>query len=131
MAEATFTFPRGFLWGTATSAHQVEGHNTNNNWFTWEQDGHINDGSISGAACGWWGGRWREDFDRAAETGQNAHRLSIEWSRIQPTPDRWDEDALDKYRQMVRGAKERGITPMVTLHHFTDPIWLTEMGGWI
>lgn len=130
MAEARFTFPRGFLWGTATSAHQVEGHNTNNNWHVWEQDGHINDGSISGDACGWWTGRWREDFDRAAETGQNAHRLSIEWSRIQPTPDRWDEDALDNYRQMVRGAKERGITPMVTLHHFTDPIWLAEMGGW-
>ena len=83
-----------------------------------------------GAACDWWGGRWKEDFDRAAETGQNAHRLSIEWSRIQPAPDRWDEDALDHYRTMMRGTVERGMMPMVTLHHFSDPIWLYEQGGW-
>ncbi len=130
MAEATFLFPSNFLWGTATSSHQVEGQNTNNNWYAWEEKDHIIDGSRSGLACDWWGGRWREDFDRASETGQNTHRLSIEWSRIQPTPDRWDDDALDHYRQMVRGAKDRGLTPMVTLHHFTDPLWLTEMGGW-
>jgi len=130
MAEATFTFPRNFLWGTATASHQVEGNNTNNNWFAWEQGGHIQDGHRSGLACDWWGGRWREDFDRAAETGQKAHRLSVEWSRIQPAPDRWDEDALDHYRDMVRGLRERGLTPMVTLHHFTDPLWLSEKGGW-
>ena len=131
MPQATFHFPRGFLWGTATAAHQVEGGNTNNNWWAWEQEpGHIHNGERSGQACDWWGGRWREDFDRAAETGQNAHRLSVEWSRIQPAPDRWDEHALDRYREMVRGLSERGMTPMVTLHHFTDPIWLAEMGGW-
>lgn len=130
MAEATFHFPRGFLWGTATSSHQVEGNNTNNNWYLWEQEGHIVDGQHSGKACDWWAGRWREDFDRAVEDSQNAHRLSIEWSRVQPKPNRWDESALDHYRQMVRGLHERGLTPMVTLHHFTDPIWLAEMGGW-
>jgi beta-glucosidase len=130
MAEATFNIPKTFLWGTATASHQVEGKNTNNNWYRWEQEGHILDGSQSGLACDWWGGRWREDFDRAAETGQGAHRLSIEWSRIQPDPDRWDESALDHYRQIVRGAKERGLIPMVTLHHFTDPIWLADLGGW-
>ena len=93
MAEATIHFPRGFLWGTATAAHQVEGNNTNNNWWKWEQEGHT-DGSAA-VAADWWGGRWREDFDRAAETGQNAHRMSVEWSRIQPTPDTWDEEALE------------------------------------
>ena len=128
MPQATYHFPRGFLWGTATAAHQVEGNNTNNQWWKWEQDGHT-DGK-SGLACDWWGGRWREDFDRAAETGQNAHRFSVEWSRIQPAPDKWDEDALDKYRLMLRGLHERGMTAMVTLHHFTDPLWLTERGGW-
>lgn len=109
----------------------MEGNNTNNNWWAWEQQpGRIIHGDQSGLACDWWGGRWKEDFDRAAETGQNAHRLSVEWSRIQPAPDRWDEDALDYYRQMVRGAVERGLTPMVTLHHYTNPLWLTERGGW-
>ena len=129
--EGTYHFPKGFLWGTATAAHQVEGQNTNNNWYAWEnQPGHILEGQKAGLACDWWGGRWKEDFDRAAETGQNAHRMSIEWSRIQPTPDRWDEDALDYYRQMLRGLVDRNITPMVTLHHFTDPLWLGEMDGW-
>jgi beta-glucosidase len=131
MPQATFHFPRGFLWGTATASHQVEGNNTNNNWWAWEQEpGRILQGHKSGLACDWWGGRWREDLDRAAEGRQNAHRLSIEWSRIQPAPDRWDEDALDRYREIMRGLHERGMIPMVTLHHFTDPLWLTEMGGW-
>jgi len=128
MPQAAYHFPRGFLWGTATAAHQVEGNNTNNQWWKWEQDGHT-DGT-SGLACDWWGGRWKEDFDRAAEAGQNAHRFSVEWSRIQPTPDTWDENALEHYRVMLRGLKERGMTPMVTLHHYSDPIWLSEFGGW-
>lgn len=128
MPQATFHFPRGFLWGTATAAHQVEGNNTNNQWWKWEEDGHTN--GRSGLACDWWGGRWKEDFDRAAEAGQNAHRFSVEWSRIQPAPDRWDEDALEHYRLMLRGLRDRGMTALVTLHHFTDPLWLTEMGGW-
>jgi len=131
MAEATFYFPRGFLWGTATSSYQVEGNNRNTCWWAWEQEsGRIKQGHKSGLACDWWGGRWREDFDRAAEGHQNAHRLSIEWGRVQIKPDRWDEDALDRYRQILRGLHERGMTPMVTLHHFNDPIWLMEQGGW-
>ncbi len=128
MLQATYHFPRGFLWGTATAAHQVEGNNVNNQWWKWEQEGHTN--GVSGRACDWWGGRWREDFDRAAEGGQNAHRLSVEWSRIQPAPDRWDEEALERYRTMLRGLHERGMIPLVTLHHFTDPLWLSERGGW-
>lgn len=131
MIDATFNFPRGFLWGTATASHQVEGNNQNNNWYVWEQgEGNILNGDKSGLACDWWNGRWREDFDRAAESGQNAHRLSIEWSRVQPSPDRWDETAFDRYLDMIRGLHERNITPMVTLHHFSDPLWLSEQGGW-
>jgi beta-glucosidase len=129
--QATYHFPTGFLWGTATSSHQVEGGNNNNNWAGWERDaGHIHAGQRAGLASDWWGGRWKEDFDRAADTGQNAHRFSIEWSRIQPTPDHWDESALDRYREMARGLERRGMLPLVTLHHFTDPLWLSERGGW-
>ncbi len=132
MPAATYHFPNGFLWGTATAAHQVEGQNTNNTWYAWETDpaGRILNGDRSGLACDWWGGRWKEDFDRAAETGQNTHRLSVEWSRIQPTPDTWDERALDYYLTMLRGMAERNLTPMITLHHFSDPLWLAERGGW-
>ena len=128
MPSASFHFPKGFLWGTATAAHQVEGNNTNNNWWKWEQEGHTV--HKSGLACDWWGGRWKEDLNRAAVSGQNAHRLSVEWSRIQPTPDRWDEAALEHYRAILRGLRDRNMTAMVTLHHFTDPLWLSEMGGW-
>jgi beta-glucosidase len=128
VVQAAYHFPRGFLWGTATAAHQVEGNNTNNQWWMWEQTGHTK--GTSGLAADWWGGRWKEDLDRAAEGGQNAHRFSVEWSRIQPTPDTWDEDALERYRNMMRGMRDRAITPMVTLHHFSDPMWFYEMDAW-
>ena len=131
MPQAKFSFPPGFLWGTATASHQVEGGNTNNNWSVWEKaDGKIINGHTAGLACDWWGGRWKQDFDRAAETGQNAHRLSLEWSRIQPTPEHWDETALDYYREIIRGLHSRKMTPLVTLHHFSDPLWLMDRGGW-
>ncbi|HUV15709.1 MAG TPA: family 1 glycosylhydrolase [Pelolinea sp.] len=131
MPEATYFFPEGFLWGTATAAHQVEGDNTNNNWYAWENEsGHIYQNQKSGLACDWWGGRWREDLENAARDGQNAHRFSIEWSRVQPAPDKWDDGALDFYRQMLKGMRELGLTPVVTLHHFSDPLWIYEMGGW-
>ncbi len=131
MPQALYSFIPGFLWGSATAAHQVEGNNTNNTWWAWEQQpGRIINGDKSGLACDWWSGRWKQDFDRAAETGQNAHRLSVEWSRIQPEAERWDDDALDYYRQILRGAVERGLTPMITLHHFSDPLWLAERGAW-
>ncbi|HOE71145.1 MAG TPA: family 1 glycosylhydrolase [Brevefilum sp.] len=131
MAKGTYYFTKDFMWGTATAAHQVEGHNTNNTWFAWEQEeGRILNRDRSGLACDWWGGRWREDFDRAQASAQNAHRLSIEWSRIQPAPDRWDENALDRYREMLIGLQDRKMMPMVTLHHFSEPLWVAEMGGW-
>ena len=132
MIHAAHHFPRRFLWGTATSSHQVEGQNTGNDWWAWEQEpGRILEGGRSGDACGWWAGRWAEDLDRAAEDGQNAHRLSIEWSRIEPKPGVWDRDALDHYVTIIRGALDRGLMPMVTLHHFTNPAWFAESGGWL
>lgn len=131
MVTATFHFPKGFSWGTATAAYQVEGNNTNSQWWLWEQKpGNILNDHKSGFACDWWGGRWREDLDRAAETHQNAHRMSVEWSRIQPTPDRWDEAAIEHYREIIQGMVQRGLTPTVTLHHFSDPIWLADQGSW-
>src|SRR2546426_149392 len=106
-------FPPGFLWGTATSAHQVEGQNTNNQWWDWEQQpGRIGQGARSGDACG--GGRDAEgDLDRAAALGHNAHRLSIEWSRIEPREGYFDDSAIERYRELLQAMRRRGITPMV------------------
>ncbi|MBN1887913.1 MAG: glycoside hydrolase family 1 protein [Thermoflexales bacterium] len=130
MPHATFHFPRDFRWGCATSAHQVEGDNVNNDWWLWEQvEGHIRAGHQSGQACDWWRDAGR-DFDLAAGMHHNAHRLSIEWSRVEPSDGQWDDAALDRYRAMLEGLRQRGIEPMVTLHHFTTPLWLVEQGGW-
>lgn len=128
-AESLNRFPDDFLWGTATAAHQVESQNFNNDWWAWEQAGHIADGGSSHPANNWWS-RAEDDFDRAAALGQTAHRLSVEWSRIEPVAGAWDETAVARYREILLALRERGITPMVTLHHFTTPLWLVEKGGW-
>jgi beta-glucosidase len=124
-------FPPGFLWGTASSSHQHEGQNTNNQWWAWEQQpGRIWHGDKSGDACGW----WRDiepDLDRAAALGLNAHRLSIEWSRIEPQDGVFDPHAIARYREMLLSLRRRGLTPMVTLHHFTNPLWIEARGGWL
>jgi beta-glucosidase len=128
--QATFHFPADFRWGVATAAHQVEGDNTNNDWWLWEQEeGHIKDGRRSGKACEWWKST-DADFDRAAEIGLNAMRLSVDWSRVEPSPGEYDDAALARYREMLQGLRARNIEPMVTLHHFANPQWLAEQGGW-
>ncbi|MBZ0300253.1 MAG: glycoside hydrolase family 1 protein [Anaerolineae bacterium] len=124
------TFPAGFLWGVATSSHQNEGNNHNNDFWAWEQiPGHVADHSTSGLVADWWRSA-EADFDRAADLGLNTLRLSVEWSRLEPQPGVWDSAAFDRYRVMLHGLHERGIRPMVTLHHFSNPVWLAERGGW-
>ncbi len=123
-------FPADFRWGTATSAHQVEGNNTHNQWWAFEQiPGAIWHGDRSGWACDWWR-HVESDLDRMATLHQNAHRLSVEWSRIEPEPGRFDHSALDRYREILGGLQDRGMEPLVTLHHFTNPLWLERRGGW-
>lgn len=128
MAKATMYFPANFRWGTATSSHQVEGQNENNDWWAFEQQpGAVMERIGSGTACNWWEDA-EADLDRAAEMGTNAHRLSLEWSRIEPEPSVFDSDALARYREILQAMHERGIEPMVTLHHFSNPLWLIEKG---
>jgi beta-glucosidase len=122
-------FPEGFLWGAATSAHQVEGGNTNNDWWAFEQAGKIRCGEVSGDACDHYR-RFASDFDIARDLGHNAHRLSVEWSRVEPQPGVYDEAELAHYEAVIDALLERGIAPCVTLHHFTSPVWLAARGGW-
>ena len=130
MAQPRLEFPRGFLWGTATAAHQVEGNNTNNDWWQFEmRPGAIWHGDRSGLACNWWADV-EADFDLMAAMGHNTHRLSVEWSRIEPEEGRYDPAAICRYREMLTGLRQRGIEPMVTLFHFTTPLWLARQGGW-
>ena len=128
--QATFHFPADFKWGVATSAHQVEGENIYNDWWAWEQaSDHIKEGHTSGLACNWWENA-EGDFDWAAQMGLNSLRLSVEWSRVEPRPGVFDDSALGRYVEMLQALRGRNIEPMVTLHHFSNPRWLAEQGGW-
>ncbi len=125
-------FPPDFLWGTATSSHQVEGDNVNSDWWAWEQEpGRIYDGSRSGKAAGWWDGSAESDLAQAAHMGQNAHRMSLEWSRLEPAPGQFDLAAFARYREILHAAREHGMRTMVTLHHFTLPQWAASEGSWL
>ena len=120
--------PHGFLLGCATAGHQVEGGCVDD-WSAFErQPGRIRDGLTSGAACDHWN-RWREDLDQLAAHGHSAHRFSVEWSRIEPLPGRFDHDALLHYRDVARHCRALGMEPVVTLHHFALPLWLADRGG--
>jgi beta-glucosidase len=122
-----FRFPEGFLFGAATSAHQVEGNCTNNDWWDWEQQGRVPD--RSGIACDHYR-RFRDDFDLAHALGHNTHRFSIEWSRIEPEEGSFSSEAIAHYRAVLEALHARGIEPILTLHHFTLPLWLARKGGW-
>jgi beta-glucosidase len=123
-------FPDGFLWGAATSAHQVEGGNRLNDWWRFEQQpGKIHGGDVSGAACRHYE-RFDADFALAAADGHNVHRLSLEWSRLEPERGRHDGAAVAHYHDVFASLRRRGLTPLVTLHHFTNPLWIADRGGW-
>lgn len=118
-------FPDGFLWGAATAAHQVEGNNTNNDFWQLEQAavGYMD---YSGDAVDSYH-RYREDMTLLRDAGLNSYRFSLEWSRIEPVDGKFSRAELAHYRRMIETALDLGITPLVSLHHFTHPAWL---GGW-
>ena len=148
-------FPEGFLWGAATAAHQVEG-GQHNDWSAWEPSvadelaagaakrlrGNLvpdwpgmekvagdPQGYISGTAADHYN-RYVEDLDLLQSIGCNAYRFSVEWSRIEPKPGQYDQAALDHYKRVVSELRKRRMTPLVTLHHFSNPDWLENLGGW-
>jgi beta-glucosidase len=122
-------FPAAFLLGCATSSHQVEGGNDANDWWAWEAEpGRIVGEERSGDACAWWSGYAEADLTRAAELGQNAHRLSLEWSRLEPEPGRYDAAAFDRYALLLAHLRRLDMHAMVTLHHFALPRWVGGAG---
>jgi beta-glucosidase len=123
------SFPPGFLWGTATAAHQVEGGNWNNDWWAWEHTPGSPCQEPSGDACDQYR-RYRDDLDLLARLGFRAYRFSLEWSRIEPEDGEISRAALEHYRRVCAACRERGIEPILTFHHFTTPRWLAARGGW-
>jgi beta-glucosidase len=129
-AEMTtpLAFPPDLLWGTAVSAHQIEGGNTNNDWWAFEHAPDSGCAESSGDACDSFH-RFGDDLDLVAGMGLNAYRFSLEWSRIEPAEGEYSVAALDHYRRLCDAARERGVVPVVTFHHFTLPLWLSDRGG--
>jgi len=126
---ATIEFPPGFLWGTATAAHQVEGGNWNNDWWEWEHRPDTPCAEPSGDACDQWH-RYPDDIAMLAALGFGVYRFSVEWSRIEPEEGEWSRATLDHYRRVCATCREHGVSPVVTFHHFTSPRWLAARGGW-
>lgn len=152
MTERKNSFPKHFLWGAATAAHQVEG-NTHNQWTVWElenakakaaqADYHVHDypnwekmkaeakdpyNYVSDGLADHYT-RYKEDFDLLQKMNMNAYRFSIEWSRVEPQEGAWDAEAITHYKEYIADIKRRDIEPIMTLQHFTLPVWFAEKGG--
>lgn len=151
MQKGVYKFPCGFLWGAATSAHQVEGGNLNN-WSEWEKEQAPRlaraaergwtasqrekfpemlkpENYISGVTADHYC-RFEEDFVFAKSLDQNAHRFSLEWSRLEPEKGRFDQAAIDHYSEVLDSLRQKGLEPFVTINHWTLPLWLSRAGGW-
>lgn len=135
-------FPNGFLWGTSTAAHQIEGKNINSDWWEWEQSKDYKSGrnkktgevmetptEPSGIACDSYH-RYEEDFDLAKSMHNNAIRFSVEWARLEPKEGEFSKKEFDHYKAMIKAANDRGFKVFLTLHHFTNPQWFFNKGGW-
>ena len=123
------TFPKGFLIGASTAAHQVEGNNIHSDYWTME---HMRSTSFlepSLDAVDHYN-RYEEDITLLKNAGLNAYRFSIEWARIEPRCGEFDEGEVGHYEKMIDFCRTIGVEPIVTLHHFTSPKWLIEKGGW-
>ena len=128
-APVSVKFPKGFLWGSATSAHQVEGNNVNSDMWMLEHLPGTIFAEPSGDASDQYH-RYREDIALLAKLGQNAYRFSIEWARVEPEEGCFSRAELEHYRRVAATCREHGITPFVTFHHFTFPRWVACRGGW-
>ena len=129
VGSMTTSFPNGFLWGTSTAAHQVEGGTWNNDWWAFEHTPGSGTVEPAGDACDhFW--RYPADLAMLADLGFGAYRFSLEWSRIEPDEGEFSNAALDHYRRMCATTRDLGLVPVVTFHHFTTPRWAVADGGW-
>lgn len=138
MPNKILKFPAGFLWGVSTSAYQIEGGNVND-WSEWEKsevrskklekEGKNLDDYICGQACDSYN-QYEEDFALVKNLNCGAYRMSLEWSRIEPEQGQWDMKEIEHYRLVLEAAKKRNLKIVLTLWHWTNPLWLKQAGGW-
>ena len=123
-----FRLPKGLLMGVSTAATQIEGGDTDSNWNDWYRQGRITDGTDPSKANDHWV-NWREDTELLSQMGMQTYRFGVEWSRLLPQPGQPDESAIEQYRQELLLLREKGIIPLLTIHHFTNPMWFERKGG--
>jgi len=122
-----YEFPHDFFFGAATSSYQVEGNNSLSDWWEFESVGKLK--YQSGNACKHYE-LYEEDFNLAKDLNHNCHRLSIEWSRVEPEEGKFSLEELGHYKKVILALRSRKLEPIVTLHHFTNPVWFSRLGGW-
>jgi beta-glucosidase len=128
MTTRAVTWPPGFSWGTSTSGYQIEGGGDNTDWWRFERAEGSAVAEVCADACDSWH-RYEEDLDILVSLGLSSYRFSIEWARIEPRRGEYSRDALAHYRAVLEACRARAITPTVTLHHFTLPLWVADAGG--
>ncbi len=128
MTQREVRFPARFSWGTSTSAYQTEGGGSNTDWWRYERAEGTHCAEVCADACDSWN-RYEQDLDFVVELGLNSYRFSVEWARIEPQRGVIDRGALAQYRRMLEACHARSILPVVTLHHFTLPLWVADLGG--
>ncbi len=125
-----YKLPEGFLLGVSYSADQTEGGDVGSSWNDWYRKGYIKDGSDPAKATDHWN-RWKEDTDLMKELGVKVCRMGLQWARIEPKEGEFDEKVIDRYREEIEYIKSLGIKPLVTLHHFGNPMWFEDKGGFL
>lgn len=123
-----FSVPENMLMGVATAATQIEGGNVNSNWNDWYERGFIKDGTDPAKDNDHWE-KWQEDTKIMEEMGLQIYRFGVEWARLMPSEGVIDEDAVNRYREELLLLREKGIRPLLTIHHFTNPMWFEEKGA--
>ena len=123
-----FSIPKDMKMGVSTAATQIEGGEVGSNWNDWYEKGNIKDGTNPATDNDHWI-KWREDTALMAEMGLQIYRFGVEWARLIPREGEINEEAVSRYRDELLLLKEKGITPLLTIHHFTNPMWFEEKGA--
>jgi len=122
-----YPFPKDFLWGASVAAYQVEGGNRNSDW--WEIEKKIEPTITESNGADHYN-RFREDYTLSSNLSLNAQRLSLEWSRVEPKEGVFDQKEIAHYGQVLKFLKDKNVKVFLTLHHFSNPLWFEETGGW-
>ena len=123
-------FPKGFVWGTSTSGHQIEGWNDSSDWWEWEQRGHVRNGERSGRSVEYWH-RYESDHALMSRLGYPVFRLGVEWARIESEPGQIDRQAVEHYRRILASLREHGIRICLTLNYWVLPHWVVQQQDWL